>query len=225
LATIKKEMKHIIYTLMFFSLISNSFSQTIEDDTLNNAGAIRSSWGMKFEVGGLFHQMPNQDIVDNKFVLAGSISLFYKQLFIRTELYTFEFSPKNSMVIGDYIFFNNAEFISININPEIGYSFNINNNWSSDIRLGVNITNFDLSNSEDLGSFSSDFFTGVILGGTLDRYIKFQGFKYLVIGLNIDYYSTNYGTISPDLNKSSWNFSITAAYKFWFKNKYTEKTN
>ena len=201
---------------MLFSILSNSFSQTIENDKLNNAGAIKSSWGMKLEIGGLYHLMPNQDIVNSKFVLAGSISLFYKQLFIRAEVYTFEFSPENQMVIGDYIFFDNAEFISININPEIGYCFNINNNWSSDIRLGLNITNFDLSNSEDLGSFSSDYVTGIIFGGTLDRYFKFQGFKYLVIGLNIDYYSTNYGTLSHDLNNSSLNFSITAAFKFWF---------
>ena len=192
---------------------------------MNNSGEIKSSWGMKFEIEGLFHQMTNQDIVNSKFVLAGSISLFYKQLFIRTEVYTIEFSPKNSMVIGDYIFFDNAEFISININPEIGYCFNINDNWSSDVRLGVNITNFDLSNSEDLGSFSSDFVTGVIFGGTLDRYIKLKGFKYLVLGLNLDYYSTNYGKISPDLNKSALNFSITAAYKFWFKYKLTKKSN
>jgi hypothetical protein len=70
-----------------------------------------------------------------------------------------------------------------------------------------------------LGSYSSDHVTGVILGITMDRYIKFNGLKYLVLGLNIDYYSTNYNSLSPDLNKSALNFSLTAAYKFWFNKK------
>jgi len=209
-------MKHIICILVFLLLITNSFSQIIEKDTLNNKLVNKSNWGLKFEVGGLLHQMPNQNQVDSKLTLAGSISIFYKHLFLRSEIYTIEFSPKNNMVFGKYIFFDNAEFISININPEIGYCFNINDKWSSDIRLGVNITNFDLKYTEELGSYSSDYVTGVILGVTLDRYIKFNGLKYLVLGLNIDYYSTNYNSISPDLNKSALNFSLTAAYKFWF---------
>jgi hypothetical protein len=95
---------------------------------------------MKFEVGGLIHKMTNQNQVDAKLALAGSITVFYKHFFLRNEVYTIEFAPKNSIIIGKYIFFDDAEFISMNINPEIGYCFNISDKWSSDIRLGVNIT-------------------------------------------------------------------------------------
>ncbi len=215
LASIKKDMKHIICILVLLLLISKSFSQIIEDDILNS----KSKWGMKLEVGGLLHHMPNQTQVDAKLSLAGSFSIFYNNLFLRNEIYTIEFSPKNMIVFGKYIFFDDTEFISINLNPEIGYCFNISNKWSSDIRLGLNITNFDLKYTEELGSYSSDFVTGVVLGLTMDRYIKFNGLKYLVLGLNIDYYSTNYNSISPDLDRSAINFSLTAAYKFRFNKK------
>jgi hypothetical protein len=209
-------MKHIICLLCFLPLLSGSFSQTIESAP-NIKQTTKSSWGLKLEVGGLLHQMPNQDIVDVRVTLAGSITLFYKQLFIRNEIYTIGFSPKNNMVIGEYLFFKNAEFISINMNPEIGYCFNFNNKWSSDIRLGANITNFDLRYTEEYGSFHSDYIAGLIAGVTIDRYIEFHDFKYLVLGLNIDYYSTNYHTLSPQLNKTALNFSLTVAYKCWFK--------
>lgn len=209
-------MRHIVFILLFSAFITSSYTQSINNDTLTCKSTVKSPWGMKFEVGGLFHVMPQQNIVNNKFVLVGSFSVFYKKLFFRNEVYTFTFSSNDFMEIDGYVFSTEAEFISINLNSEIGYSFYLGNNWSSDIRLGANFTNFDLSNSEELGSFSSDFVTGAIFGITLNRYFEFHRFKYLILGINIDYYSTNYSAISPDLNKSSLNFSLTAAYKLWF---------
>jgi hypothetical protein len=207
--------------LSFLSIVSISFSQMIDNDTLTIKiikKITKSPWGMKFGIGGLYHQMPNQNYINNKLAFAGSISLFYNHIFIRGEVFSIDFSPNDYIYFGKYLFSTKAEFTSINLNTELGYCINFNKKWSSDFRIGMNFTDFNLVNSEELGvSYTSETIAGVLFGITLERYFKLNVFRYLVLGLNIDYYSTNYGSISPDLNRGSINYSLTAAYKFWYQ--------
>jgi len=214
-------MRQLLIMIISSLLITNSFSQKTNCDKLINNGIfIKSQWGIKFEIEGLLHQKLNQDFVKNKLVTAGGFSVFYKKFFLNNEVYTVEFSPIKEMHFDNKIFDNTAEFISINFNTVIGYSYNYNNNWGSDFRIGVNLTDIDLKNSEEINEvYMSNFVMGVIVGISLDRYIKLKDFKYLVLGLGIDYYSTNYQSISSNLNRSSMNYSLTIGYKFWFSKK------
>lgn len=178
----------------------------------------KSPWGMKFELGALYHHMPAQKHIKNQVAFIGGITCLYNHIFVRCEVFSIDFKPKYPIFFSDYVFNVDDEFTSINFNTELGYSINFSNKWGSNLRFGVNCTDFSLVNSEDLGTtYTSEMIAGAIIGLTLERYIKLKDLKFLIINLNLDYYSTNYNSVSRDLKRSSFNCSLTVAYKFWYR--------
>jgi hypothetical protein len=210
--------------ILFFVLltVSNSFSQKIENDTLViSEKSVISPWGMKFEVGGLFQQQFNHDYIDNKIAPVVGISLFYKGLYGKIEVSSIDFNPNKYMHFGNQVFDNAAEFSFINMNMELGYCYNLLKNWSADFRVGFNMTNLFLNNSEEVNAFySSDMIFGAIFGIGMERYIRLRTNRFIVISAGIDYYTTDYKSLSSDLNQSSINYSLTVGYKFWYRRSF-----
>jgi len=213
-------MLRYITFFLFIALTANSLSQVIEKDTMTIEiikKVTKSPWGMKFELGALYHHMPTQKYLKDQIAYSGGITCFYNHIFIRCDVFSIDFKPKYPIVFSDYLFNTDAEFTSINLNTELGYNIDYSDKWGTDLRFGVNFTDFSLVNSDDLGgSYTSEMIAGAIIGLTLERYIKLKDLKFLMINLNFDYYSTNYNSISRDLIRSSLNCSLTVAYKFWY---------
>ena len=110
------------------------------------------------------------------------------------------------------------EFNSFNLNVALGYSYDFHKNWSTDIKVGFNTTNFEILNSKETNLvYESDYIMGTQIGLGLDRYIKLKRFNYIVLGLGIDYYTTDYSKISYNMKPSSLNYTLTIWYKGFFK--------
>jgi len=225
-STNKNKMRIILQFLLLIALTSNALSQVVRRDTINieiKKKVTKSPWALKFGLGGLYHQMPNQTVIKDQMAYKGCIALFYNHVFLKSEIFSIDFKPQKLIFFDDYLFDENCQFTSINLNTELGYSLDFNYKWGADFKLGANITDFDLVSSDDFrGSYTSDMIAGAVLGLTLNRHIKLRELKYLVIGLNIDYYTTNYRSVSRDLKRSSLNYSFDITYKFWYSKRIKE---
>lgn len=196
----------------------NSYAQKIDNDTLVGNRFIKSPWSIKIESGALLHQMFNPDFIDNKATQITDITVFYKNLFFTYGAFIYDFKPNKVMVFDDVTVNTHDEFSSFNLNMALGYSYNFHKNWSTDIKIGFNSTNFEISNSKETNLvYESDIIMGSQIGLGLDRYIHLKRFNYIVIGLGIDYYTTDYTKISPDMKPSSLNYSLTIGYKGFFR--------
>jgi hypothetical protein len=219
-------MRKILPFILFITLTSNVLSQVVGRDTINieiKKKVTKSPWALKFGIGGVYHQMPHQTVIKDQMAYMGCIALFYNHMFLKSEIFSMDFKPQRLIFFDDYLFDENCLFTSINLNTELGYSLDFNTKWGTDIKFGANITDFDLVSSDYFrGSYTSDMITGAILGMTLNRYIKLRELRYLVIGLSIDYYTTNYRSVSRDLKRSSLNYSLDITYKFWYSKRIKE---
>lgn len=213
------QIKYFFIFVLTSGFINISFSQETDGNFfLPPKKTVNRQLGLKFEIGGLLHQKLNQNFINAKLAYAGGISLSYKLLYIKNEVYTIEFSPNKEMHFDKIVIDNTAKFISLNLNSSLGYMYYFNSIWSSSFWIGINMTDFDIVNSEEINEiYSSNFLIGGIVGTSIDRYIELKDNKCLALSLGIAYYSTNYNSISRDLKRSSLNYSLSVAYIFWFK--------
>lgn len=218
----KSYRQRVVFFLMLVSLFLNSFSQQVEDDTSALAPKWFTQGFLAFQAGAgpLFCHMPGQDHIRSQLALDGNFLLFYNHLFIKGELFSFDFRLRDPIEFDHYEFPTDAEFTVMNFNAEIGYSIDLDEQWGIDLRIGGSFCEFSLLYDEDIGfDYTSQVISGPVFGLTLNRYVPFSKFRFLVIGLNMDYAAINYGTISPDLNKGLIQCSLFAAFKMRFHPK------
>lgn len=211
-------MRNISTLIFAVVLTSNLFSQKIDNDTLFSKNIIKSPWAIKIEYGGLLHQELNQDFIDKKVVQNIGLSVYHNNFYFTYDLFYVNFNPKTNMTFDNIIFNSTAELSSFNLNIAIGYNFNFYKNWSSDLKLGINTVQFETKNTNvNNQSYKSDYIAGIDLGIGLEQYLKLKRYNYLTFRLGVDYFTTDYSKVSPDLNKSSINYSLKIGYKGWFR--------
>lgn len=215
-------MQRVAFFLMLVPLFLNSFSQQVEDDTTVLAPKWSTQGSLAFQVGAgpLFYHMPGQDHIGSRLALDGNFLLSFNHIFVKGELFSFDFRLKDPVEFDHYEFPTDAEFTVMNFEGEIGYRIDLDEQWGIDLRMGGAFCEFSLLNEEDIGfAYTSQVISGPVFGLTLNRYVPFRKFRFLVIGLNMDYAAINYGTISPDLNKGSIQCSLMAAFKMRFQHR------
>ena len=211
-------MKQIWIILITTFLTMNLYSQKNDNDTLSGKRLVKSPWAIKIESGALKHQMFNPDYIDNKTIQITDFTVFYKNFYLTYGAFIYEFKPNKIMVFDNTTVNTQHEFSSFNLNMALGYSYDFHKNWSTDIKIGFNITDFEILNSKETNLiYESDIITGAMIGLGVDRYFKLKRFNYIVIGLGIDYYKTDYSKISSEMKPTSLNYSLTIGYKGFFK--------
>lgn len=211
-------MKRILVFSIAALMMMNLYSQKTKNDTLLVKGFVKSPWAIKMESGALLHQMFNPYFIDNKVTQITDLTLFYKNFYFTYGAFSYEFKANKNMIFDNVSVNTQNEFSSFNLNMALGYSYDFHKNWSADIKLGFNTTNFEISNSNVTNLiYESDIIMGSQFGLGLDRYIKLKRFNFIVIGLGIDYYTTDYSKVSPNMKPSSLNYSLTIGYKGFFK--------
>jgi hypothetical protein len=212
----------MVFFLMLVPLFLNSFSQQAEDETsvLSPKGSTQGSLAFQAGAGPLFFHMPGQDHIRSQLALDGNFLLFYNHLFVKGELFSFDFRLRDPVEFDHYVFPTDAEFTVMNFDGEIGYSIDLDEQWGIDLRMGGAFREFSLLNEEDIGfDYTSQVISGPVFGLTINRYVSFSRSRFLVIGLNMDYAAINYGEISPDLNKGSIQCSLIVAFKMRFQHR------
>jgi hypothetical protein len=210
-------MKRFWLVLIAFTFILNLHSQD-KGYEVYYGKFIRSPWAIRLDVGPLMHQMFNPEFISSKVSSFSELTLYYKSFYFNYGGYFFEFSPMKEMMFDGLMIDASNYLYSFNFNMALGYTFKINENWSSDIKLGFNTTDFDVSNIGEYNIYyTSDILTGAQIGIGIDRYIKLKRFNYIVFGLGIDYYSTDYSKVSPQMKPSSLNYIFTIGYQAFFR--------
>jgi hypothetical protein len=210
-------MKRFWIVLTAFTFILNLHSQDNENEVYYGK-FIRSPWALRLDVGPLMHQMFNPEFISGNVSSFSELTLYYKSFYFNYGVYFFEFSPMKDMTFGGLMIDASNHFYSFNLNMGLGYTYKINENWSSDIKLGFNTTDFEVSNSRETNIYyTSDILMGAQIGIGIDRYIKLRRFNYIVFGLGIDYYSTDYSKVSPQMKPSSLNYMFTIGYQGFFR--------
>lgn len=223
--TVFHKMKLILFFILTVTFVNTTYAQKIANDTLYAKNALKTNWGFKVEVGGLFHHQSNKEYIANKINGNAGFSIYYKEFSLSYDGFAFDFYPKKEIHFGNRVFNSNADFSLFNMNFLLGYHFNFSKNWSSNFNVGINTTSFEIVNQEKIHqNFKTKNITGANIGIGLDRYFKLKGFRYLVLSLGINYYSTNYNSVSNDLSGSAMNYSLKAGYKFWCCKKLKSKT-
>ncbi len=211
-------MKQIWIIFITTVMSVNLYSQKIDNDTLSGKRLVKSPWAIKIESGAILHQMFNSDFIDNKITQITDLTVFYKNFYFTYGAFIYEFKPNKDMVFDNVTVNNQNEFSSFNLNMALGYSYDFHKNWSTDIKFGFNSTNFEISNSKETNLiYESDIIMGAQVGLGIDRYIKLKRFNFIVIGLGIDYYTTDYSKISSNMKPSSLNYTLTIGYKGFFR--------
>lgn len=211
-------MKQIWFVAFFAIITFNLQSQKIDNDTIPEKRAVKSHWAIKLETGVLLHQMFNPDFVANNAGQTVETTVFYKNFFFSYSAFMLEFMPITYMTVDNILVSKQDKFNSFNINMAVGYSYDFHRNWSADMRLGFNSTNFEITNNIFPNLvYETDFITGAQLGLGIDRYIHIRRFNFIAIGFGIDYYTTDYSELSPKLKPSSLNYSLTIGYKGFFR--------
>jgi hypothetical protein len=211
-------MKQIWITLIATLMTVNLYSQKMENDTLIGKRFVKSPWAIKIESGAILHQMFNPGFIDNKATQISDLTVFYRNFYFTYGAFIYDFTPNKVMVFDDVTVNTQHEFSSLNLNVALGYSYDFHKNWSTDIKIGFNSTSFEISNSNETNLiYESDLIMGAQIGLGLDRYIKLKRYNYIVIGLGLDYYTTDYSKISPHMKPSSLNYSLTIGYKGFFQ--------
>lgn len=211
-------MKQILILAILFLLTCNLYAQKIENDTLPNQRAVKSAWAIKIESGAVLHQMFTPDYIDNKTTQITDVTVFYKNIYFTYGAFIYEFKPNKYMTFENIGVNDQYEFSSLNLNLALGYSYDFHKNWSADVKIGLNSTDFEISNSYETNLiYNSEILMGPQIGLGIDRYIKLKRFNFIVIGLGMDYYMTDYAKISPDLKPSSLNYTFTIGYKGFFR--------
>jgi hypothetical protein len=204
--------------IFIFILVTNLQSQQLDNDTLPCSYIVKSPWAVKATTGVVFHQMSNQNFVDNKFAQRADLDIFYKNYFLSYGAFMYLFNPNREMIFGNYRVGPEAELLSINLIMAIGYNYAFQKNWSAGFRFGFNATRFEIVNAEKINLYySSKVIAGALLGIQLERYFKLKGFNYIVLSALTDYYTTDYSKASRDLKSSALNYSFTIGYKKYFK--------
>lgn len=203
-------MKRFLPTILIVIFSLNTFSQQISNDTITTT-SIKGNWAFRVDLGAHAQSMLNQDMVDLTFSQTLSLYLYYKDIFFNVN-----FSSMN----------NDLEYYEIfidNIDLSIGYNYDFLKFWSADTKLGVNFMNMGsgiryYEDYEDI-FFINEKLQGITTGIGLNRYFKLKRFNYLIARFGVDYYSTNYSTLYFGFGKGAINYSLTLAYKGWFRKK------
>lgn len=211
-------MRFLLFFLCMYLNLSDTFSQKLSKDTLSFGKVVHSSWGIQFSAGSTLHQKLNQEIVNNRIASTIGLTLNWKNLNLSCDGFFLNFNPTRE------ILFNNipldsrtSGFKSFNLNTALDYNYNFHRNWGTTLRLGINITELRVTKPVFINTtLKSDVISGAIIGLGVNRYTRLKRFNYLVSGLRVDYYSTNYSRLSPNLSRSSLNYSLFLAYKAWF---------
>lgn len=211
-------MKHSLLVIICIILTFSLKAQKIENDTLPSKRAIKSNWAVKLESGAVLHQMFSPRYMENKISQITGITVFYKKFYWTYDVFSYEFKPYQEMTFDDVTVGSDDEFYTFNFNTAIGYSYDINTEWSADIKIGLNTASYEISNGKETGLiYESDLLTGPSIGVGIDRYIKLKRFNFLLIGFGVDYYMTDYSKVSPELKSSSISYSLTIGYKGFFR--------
>lgn len=194
------------------------YSQKISNDTLYNKTLVKSKWALKIESGVFYHQMSNTSFIENPITQITNITVSYKNFFFTYGAFYYDFKPLKNITFDNTALSNQNKLRATNLNVAFGYIFNFHEKWSSDIKIGSNSSIYEITNSNESNlSYKSDYISGTIIGVGIDRYIKIKRLNYIVVGFDIDYYSTDYSKLSDDLEPSSVNYSLTIGYKGFFR--------
>ena len=63
--TVFHKMKLILFLILTVTFVNTTYAQKIANDTLYAKNALKTNWGFKVEVGGLFHHQSNKEYIAN----------------------------------------------------------------------------------------------------------------------------------------------------------------
>ena len=224
-------MRKIIILSFLVLVSSNILSQKVENNTLSTKSITRSNWAIRLDAGHYLHQSFNQDITSKTYFPVGTYSIYYKNFFLSYVAasvvfeniipitLTNQFSNFILLPIGSSLDILNLEFL-------IGYTIDFNKRLGADCRAGINISQLKAKDTDILNSHFASNFNGGQIGLGLNTYFHLGRFNYLLLRLGVDYqlskgvdYYTDFTSYESLFPYGSMRYSVTLAYKGWFKKR------
>jgi hypothetical protein len=117
-----------------------------------------------------------------------------------------------------------AKLNSIKLDYYIGYSLDFEKLISIEPYIGYNSSSFIVINEDKLNQkFSLKKTGGIIIGTTLNKYLKIKEYEYISVFGTAGYSFVNYKKVHSDLDNSYFEWNIGIAYKGFFTKRFNKR--
>lgn len=132
--------------------------------------------------------------------------------------------PEKELVFDGQTLPTAAKLNNIRLDYYVGYSFDFEKLISVEPYAGYNRTLFYVINEDDLQKqFRLEKTGGLIIGTTLNKYIRIKEYEYLSIFGTAGYAFVNYRKVHPDLDNGYFEWNLGIAYKGFATKRFNRK--
>lgn len=186
----------------------------------------RSKIGYRLEIGVSKYQYSESvsNWIGNHWGSNFNFIIVYNKLNFGFRFKPWTVNPKSELLLNNNLLTHDAELNPIKIDYYTGYSFDFQNNISIEPSIGYTISSFHVINEKELNTtFDINSCSGLILGVTLNKYIKTNKYEHISMFSRISYGFVDYQRTHNNLGFGYYELNLGLAYKYYFEKRFYKR--
>lgn len=149
-----------------------------------------------------------------------NLILAYKKLNVGVRFKPWTTNTRTVLTFNNKVLPKDAEINPFKIDYFVGYEFDLSDKVSIEPSFGYTMCTFKVINEDKIKEqFAFNTTNGLLCGLTINKYILFDNYKYIVLFGRINHGFVKYSDIHPNIQGGYTEICLGLSYKFYWRNR------